>query len=488
MAHGALLSGLALANSGLTDIRYRWNAATNAGCTNGTSVQSGATLTAPEGDNTLYLCARDNTGRVGTWQGTYRVDDSAPTAPGPTTISCAYDATSPSECWVTGAFTASVTPATSPSGIAGYQICRSEDVPSGWAGCDVFLVPNATGGTSITVSGSDLPSDGMRRSYWFRAQGSNGNWGPWNQPRYVRVDRYDPRASATNSSQQWFTSRTATISADDTAGGAAANSGLKDVRYRWNTPTNGACTNGTATSSGASLTVPEGDNTLYLCARDNTGRVDSWQGTYRVDNGPPSAPGPTTISCAYAATSPSECWVTGNFVASVTPATDNGTGVDGYQICRSLDSDGGFAGCDVNLVTPGTGGTSITVSGGHLPADGKRRSYWFRARDGNGTWGDWNVPRYVRIDRYSPQVAATNSSEDWFQSRTATISADDALGGAAVNSGLLDVRYRWNAALNGACTNGTSASSGTTLTVPEGDNTLFLCARDNTGRVGTWQG
>jgi hypothetical protein len=140
----------------------------------------------------------------------------------------------------------------------------------------------------------------------------------------------------------------------------------------------------------------------------------------------------------------------------------------------------------VNLTL--NGGTSITVTGTHLPADGYRRAYWFLARDSLGVLGPWNTPRYVRVDRYAPEVSATNASDQWFPSRTATLSASDTAGGAGSNSGLLAVRYSWNTALNAGCTTGTTATSGETLTAPAGDNVLYLCAIDNTGRVGSWSG
>ncbi|MEM7582801.1 MAG: hypothetical protein AAF560_05430 [Acidobacteriota bacterium] len=405
--------------------------------------------------------------------------EATPTQPGPTNVACDYAPTG--ECWVTGDFTANVTPSTDPDGIASYRICRSLDSDGGWEGCSVDLTLD--GGTSILVSGGHLPSPGHRRAYYFRAKDNAGNWGPWNVPRYVRVDRNNPVVAATNASPEWFESRTATVSAHDAEGKATANSGIAQVRYRWNTPLNGACTNGTLISHGATLTAPVGDNTLYLCARDNTGRVDTWDGQYRIDNGPPTQPGPTTVACTYAP--PGECWVTGDFTASVTPSTDP-SGIDGYQICRSLDSDGGWEGCSVTITQDG--GTSILISGGHLASPGHRRAYYFRARDNNGLWGPWNVPRYVRVDRNNPVVAATNASSEWFDSRTATVSAHDAEGNVAANSGVAQVRYRWNATLNGACTNGTVTSHGATLTAPEGDNTLYLCARDNAGRVDTWNG
>jgi len=121
--------------------------------------------------------------------------------------------------------------------------------------------------------------------------------------------------------------------------------------------------------------------------------------------GPPTAPGPTTVSCAYSMAD--DCWVTGDFVASVSAAT-GGLGSLNYEVCRSVDSAGGFAGCDVNLTT--YGGTSFTVSGSQLPADGYRRAYYFLARDSAGAIGAWNTAIYVRVDRYPPALSATNAS------------------------------------------------------------------------------
>jgi hypothetical protein len=470
-------TGGAAANSGLADVRYRWNSPLDSGCSAGTTTSSGATLTAPNGDNVLYLCARDNTGRVGQWNGRYRVS-APPTAPGPTTVACAYS--NADNCWVTGDFAVSVTPATGGAGSLVYEICRSIDSAGGFAGCDVSLTLN--GSTSFTVTGTHVPADGFRRAYYFLARDSAGVLGPWNAPRYVRVDRYAPAVSASNASDTWFSSRTATVSAGDVTGGAGANSGLLEVRYGWNAAPNAACTTGTVTAPGATLTAPAGDNLLYLCARDNTGRVATWNGRYRV-SAPPTAPGPTTVACAYSASD--DCWVTGDFTASVTPAT-GGSGSLVYQICRSIDSPGGFAGCDVNLTL--NGGTSILVNGTHLPADGSRRAYYFLARDTLGVLGPWNGPRYVRVDRYAPTVSASNASDEWFASRTATVSAADTTAGATANSGLFALRYRWGTPLDAACTAGTATAAGATLTAPAGDNLLYLCGRDNTGRVGTWSG
>ncbi|MEM6794446.1 MAG: hypothetical protein AAF725_10730 [Acidobacteriota bacterium] len=479
-------TGGAAANSGVDEVRYLWDTVMNPGCSLGTVVTNGTELTLQSGSHTLYACAKDKAGRIRHWSGQYRIDGSTPTAPGPTTVSCPH--TNANDCWVRGSFVASVTPATGGGSVEGYEVCRSRDVGAIFAGCDVSMTSSGLIGTSITVSGGHLPADGMRRAYRFRAKGTNGSLGPWNQPRYVRIDRHAPRLSATQASTEWFEERTATISADDSFGGAAINSGLVEVRYRWNGALNPACTNGTVTSSGAALDAPQGDNVLNLCATDRTGNVATWSGTYRVDSEPPSAPGPTTVNCPYQTTAPNTCWVRGPFTASVTPATDNGAGIAGYHICRSGDVDDVFGGCNVPLAPNGTGGTSILVDGSHLPADSKRRAYYFRAKDGSGAFGPWNQPRYVRIDRYPPRIAASNASGQWFASRSATVTVNDSDGVVSANSGLAEARYRWNAPLGAGCTGGEQVNNLTTLTAPEGDNTLHLCARDRTGHVTQWTG
>ncbi len=228
----------------------------------------------------------------------------------------------------------------------------------------------------------------------------------------------------------------------------------------------------------------------YIGACDASSDCSTWAENDEVyvqmDLTGPSAPGPTTISCAYS--EPGQCWVTGSFTATVAPASDSGSGVDAesYNWCRSHDSPGGFAGCQSTLTT--SGGTSFTVSGAELPANGFRRAYWVRVKDNVGNWSPWNTPRYVRVDRHNPTVSADNASTEWFTSRTATVTAADAISGTAANSGLAEVRYRWNVAHNGSCTTGTATTAGGVLTVPPGDNHLYLCAKDRTDRVGFWDG
>lgn len=436
--------------------------------------------------------ALNNCTRWSDSQATYVYRDvQGPTAPGPTTAACNPNTAGLSGCWVTGSFTISASPASdSGSGVDpnGYHICRSNNSLGGWAGCDYTITLN--GGTSILISGSHLPSDGFRRAYRFRARDRLGTWGPWNTPLYVRVDRHNPTLHANNASTLWFASRTATVFAVDTVGGSPANSGIQEVRFRWNAAHNGSCTTGTPTSHGAVLTVPAGDNWLYLCARDHAGRRGFWNGgPYRVDNVPPTAPGPTTANCNPNTTGLSGCWVSGDFEIKATPASDaGGSGLDpaGYLKCRSNNSSGGFAGCDRTITE--VGGPSLLIKDPHLPPDGIRRAYRFLAHDNAGNRGPWNTPLYVRVDRHNPTVSADNASNNWFPSRTARVTAADAIAGAAANSGIQEVRYRWNSPPNPSCTSGTLTSNGAVLTVPDGDNRLHLCARDHVDRVSSWQG
>ena len=90
-------------------------------------------------------------------------------------------------------------------------------------------------------------------------------------------------------------------------------------------------------------------------------------------------------------------------------------------------------------------------------------------------------------DTTAPVVSATNSSNNWFdEQRTAVVSATDTGG-----SGLAQVRYNWgsSSSLNSTCTSGgTVTSHGASLTAPSGGTTLYLCARDGAGNVGTWNG
>lgn len=213
-------------------------------------------------------------------------DTAPPYTPGPTSASgCVFLPGVTTECWVQGDFTVSTTPPLDDGGSGvnpnGYWVCRSNDV-TGWGGCNVTVSMSAP--SSLLINGSHRPAPGYRRAYYFRAQDNAGNkWSPWNTKLYVRRDPYNPTVSATNADPEtWYASRSASVSAGDAVGGTGANSGLQAVRYRWNTPLAANCLSGSLTSNGAVLQAPAGDNTLYLCARDWSGRATHWNGRYRV--------------------------------------------------------------------------------------------------------------------------------------------------------------------------------------------------------------
>lgn len=256
----------------------------------------------------------------------------------------------------------------------------------------------------------------------------------------------------------------------------------------------GGCNHVISFNTGSTLTVSGSDlpgegfrRAYYFSACDAGNSCSPWgdnpEAYVQMDTTGPTAPGPSTVNCVQ---SGSECWAQGPFTVSVTPASDSGSGVDIYDFCRSNNSSGGFAGCDFNMAQISS--TSFFVDGSNLPGPGSRRAYWVRAKDHVGNPGAWNSPRYVRVDFYDPIVVADNASTDWFSSRTATVNAFDAVGNAAANSGIDIVRFGWNSPLNAGCTDGTLTADDAVLDVPVGDNHLYLCTKDVSGRIDHWDG
>lgn len=205
-----------------------------------------------------------------------------------------------------------------------------------------------------------------------------------------------------------------------------------------------------------------------------------------TDTQGPTAPGNFIANCVSQTAGAIGCWTSGNLTLQVAPSTDGGSGVDtdAYKYCRSHDTTGGFAGCEVDMTTAGT--TSFVVSGNNLPMDGKRRAYYVRAKDNVGNFGPWNNVLYVRVDRHDPAVSATPPPAQPQTSIQVLVTATDTAGGAIANSGVQSVRYRWNNPLNASCTNGTPTADGASLQAPSGNNTLYLCAKDFTGRTASW--
>ncbi|MCH8518879.1 hypothetical protein LAT59_03915, partial [Candidatus Gracilibacteria bacterium] len=107
---------------------------------------------------------------------------------------------------------------------------------------------------------------------------------------------------------------------------------------------------------------------------------------------------------------------------------------------------------------------------------------------------NWNRYRLIcrSWDDTAPLVSATNSSNTWSNTNISiTLNASDrGVNGSNSNGSLVQARYSWSNNLNATCTSGGSTySNGQTITQSNnGNHTLYLCARDRAGNVGTWSG
>ena len=201
----------------------------------------------------------------------------------------------------------------------------------------------------------------------------------------------------------------------------------------------------------------------------------------------PTAPGPTTTACAYA--QGETCWVTGNFTIAVTPASDGGSGVNpgGYHSLpqpgpparrvRGLRSHshvfrrdflrgqrrepaGGRPTAGLLVPRQGLGGErrslerSAVRPGGPLRSHGQRRQCIHR------------LVLQPHGERHRGRRHGQRRRKLWHP------------------RGALSL----DAAHNATCTSGAATNPGGTINVPAGDNWLYLCAKDYTGRIGYWNG
>jgi len=134
----------------------------------------------------------------------------------------------------------------------------------------------------------------------------------------------------------------------------------------------------TGWSPGIPGTMPSGGGTSYAQWSDQT---------------PPSAPGAMTVSWT------GDHYVNGNFTASTSGASDSGSGIRGYRLCRSQDNSGG---CYTWTAAGEHAGTSETVSGADLPSVGTFRYYYWYAFDNAGNQSSNSDAVYVRMDGAAP--------------------------------------------------------------------------------------
>ena len=117
-------------------------------------------------------------------------DPTPPTAPGIMTTGWTRDH------YVNTNFTASTTGSTdSGSGIRGYRLCRS---PDNTGGCYYWTAAGEHASMSEVVSGSDLPSDGTFRYYYWYAFDNSGNQSTNSAGEYIRMDQTAPTYNSTS--------------------------------------------------------------------------------------------------------------------------------------------------------------------------------------------------------------------------------------------------------------------------------------------------
>lgn len=140
--------------------------------------------------------------------------------PVPTQAIPTCDAVTHGRCYNRGDFTLAI-PA---SGADHYRVCRSHDT-SGWGGCNE-IVSNHTG-PSLVVSGTDVPTDGFRRAYYWSACDATNQCTKWadNPEIYVYRDAAGPSAVSIVTNQTWVVDDgglvTLTVVAEDSGSGVA---------------------------------------------------------------------------------------------------------------------------------------------------------------------------------------------------------------------------------------------------------------------------
>ena len=116
-------------------------------------------------------------------------DPNPPTAPGIMTTTWVRDH------YINTNFVAATTGSTDVgSGIRGYRLCRSLDNAGG---CSVWTTNGEHAALSETVSGSDLPSDGTFRYYYWYAFDNSGNQSTNSVGEYIRMDATNPVYNST---------------------------------------------------------------------------------------------------------------------------------------------------------------------------------------------------------------------------------------------------------------------------------------------------
>jgi hypothetical protein len=414
--------------------RWRIN---NANCWAGTDYTNGYTTSfTVEWDYTLYLCGEDNAWVQGTWAGQFRLDKTKPN----------LSASGYSASWRTSDINVLLFASDALSGLNAWTVKYRWDNADCVGGGTVF-----GNGASITLSTE------WTHTLYLCASDNAGNTETWSNGNF-RLDKTDPILSATNASPLWKNADiNITLNVSDTGG-----SGLKagTARYRWD---NSNCTGGwgTAFADNAAIVLStEWDHILYLCAEDNAGNTQTWNGTYRLDKTNP----------VLSANNTSALWKNADINITLS-ASDALSGLNAWTVKYRWDN----ADC-VGWGTVFVNGASITLS------TEWQHTLYLCAADNAGNTFTWNSNQY-KLDKTDPVLSANNTSALWKNADiNITLSASDAWG-SSLNPPT--VKYRWDDA---DCVGwGTVFVNGASITLStEWQHTLYLCAADNAGNTFTW--
>ena len=262
--------------SGLVETWYAFGTTNplDATCTGGGTLIYGWSITplAPHGGTTLWICARDGAGNIGTWSGQFNVDIIIPEVEG----------SNASDTWYKTERTSTLK-ATDEGGSGVAQIRYAFD-----AGGSPMNETCTDGGDIIANRGTTKRAPHGGTTLWICVRDGAGNVGTNSGP--FNVDMKAPEISFTNDFSTWFDVDMATVITATDEGGSE----LVEIRYYFfggvGSPFNAACTDGgnIIANGGTTPPAPLGGTTLTICARDGAGNVTTKSGLFNVDKTPPT--------------------------------------------------------------------------------------------------------------------------------------------------------------------------------------------------------
>jgi hypothetical protein len=527
--------------SGLSAVRYGYvalGAATplNATCTSGGTALSstqmtqlasgGVDLPAPPDDNTLYLCAVDNVGNVGTRSGDYKIDGTKPTVSATLASSTwsktiiqpvitatddggsglggvryQWGGTNPftnlSTCKASGTATShNATLTNAPAGGTTLWLCAYDNIgnfatssgaynwentlpvcgtwtpsPAPWkqSGTQTFTLAGSTdaGGAGINTAGGNCTTGAANGDTCdVIISDKAGNTQTCTSPGN-RLDVTKPTLTLNNADgTNWYNSvRTATLTTQDT------EAGLVTVRYAWNSGTNisaTTCTGGTAvTGFSANQTTTFTSAALSTpSAGDNTLHVCVIDGvgniTYLTGKYMFDTSSNFTCGTWTPASSPWKKTAVGQAFTLAGSTTTNASG---------MNTTGGN--CTTGTAHSATCAVSISDKAGNTTTC---------------------TSPINNVDTLAPTISATGAATGWVNAQASGIAtySDSAAAGSSGMSGISRAAYAWDSnTLAADCSGGTAfTSSGQTFQAPStpGTHTLYLCVKDNAGNTDTYSG